>query len=570
MLNIPKEVKDLFKQDSVRKNIRIHFPNGERADITNSNLIAESFSFTESVMSQSEFRFGLCEASMVEFDCFGVENIKGYDIEVSHEIDISSLGEDFIATYGLTSDDVDFPFYSVPYGKFTVSEALRQANRQTRRVTAYGKMLDGFKPNKIELEKQNIKSKLNGSYGINLFHYLYTNLPVDSIIEGATYINRDSTRQKRFQLKDGYEVVILYFLFSRNLPNDIFLPSFFRIKEGATLLSIDSVFEELSNYIYLNFPSMYEEFVLQWNSLYKIDLQNSLSIESEYIEGGLFTIYFDKDGYIDGNTGGFVPTHLYFMIPYYIKLVDSQDNELLGIMFKDRNQMEGQFVSLPYRTVGLSFPLKKDKDGYYRIKDIPYDTFPEYIKEEIELLGKFGKVDRYGDFQMFSINGNNGLVPSNTLVPGSTLVPKSLKGGKYDKKQFSSLWYDDFYTLPYNKVSASYKNTDGEDAYAEYWLVDNEAKWYDASKYQEYSLSENTFIKDGTFTETEITRILETVAQSLIGLKYMPFEMDSIGLPYLEAGDTLLVETSEGNIQTIALNRRIDGIQSLADNLNAN
>ena len=108
---IPQEVKNLFYKNSIRKNVRIHFPNGERADITNNNLIAESFSFTESVMSQSEFRFGLCEASMAEFECFGVENIKDYEIEAFHEIDISSLGEEFIAEYGMASEDVYTPYH---------------------------------------------------------------------------------------------------------------------------------------------------------------------------------------------------------------------------------------------------------------------------------------------------------------------------------------------------------------------------------------------------------------------------------------------------------------------------
>ena len=39
MLYIPEEVKDVLKKDSVRKNLRISFPNGEHEDITNDNLI---------------------------------------------------------------------------------------------------------------------------------------------------------------------------------------------------------------------------------------------------------------------------------------------------------------------------------------------------------------------------------------------------------------------------------------------------------------------------------------------------------------------------------------------------
>ena len=41
MLQIPDEIKELLHRDSCQKNIRIHFPNGERSDICN-NLIASN------------------------------------------------------------------------------------------------------------------------------------------------------------------------------------------------------------------------------------------------------------------------------------------------------------------------------------------------------------------------------------------------------------------------------------------------------------------------------------------------------------------------------------------------
>ena len=82
MYDAKEEIKSLFRMDSVRKNIRIHFPNGERADIINENIIKESFSFTESICSREKLKFGLCEASVVEFECVGIENIKGYGGEL--------------------------------------------------------------------------------------------------------------------------------------------------------------------------------------------------------------------------------------------------------------------------------------------------------------------------------------------------------------------------------------------------------------------------------------------------------------------------------------------------------
>lgn len=93
MLNIPEEVKALFKTSDVKKNIRISFPNGERADITNENLIAESLSFTESVCSQESLKFGLIESPVLEFETAGIENIKGKEIEVEIDIDTTTVPE---------------------------------------------------------------------------------------------------------------------------------------------------------------------------------------------------------------------------------------------------------------------------------------------------------------------------------------------------------------------------------------------------------------------------------------------------------------------------------------------
>lgn len=85
MLTIPSAVEDALK-NGAQKNFRVHFPNGERADITNDNIVSESVSFTESICSQSELKFGLAEASVLEFETVGVENIRGAEIEASVEV----------------------------------------------------------------------------------------------------------------------------------------------------------------------------------------------------------------------------------------------------------------------------------------------------------------------------------------------------------------------------------------------------------------------------------------------------------------------------------------------------
>ena len=124
MLTVPATIQTLFKTDSVRKNFRVHFPNGENADLTNSDIISGSVRFTESVCSKDVLQFGLAEASRIEFECFNVQNIYGMTIECGIEVDTSSLSAAQISaiqgnpgdgTLVLVGDsDIGYGFYRVP------------------------------------------------------------------------------------------------------------------------------------------------------------------------------------------------------------------------------------------------------------------------------------------------------------------------------------------------------------------------------------------------------------------------------------------------------------------------
>lgn len=148
MLNIPESVKTLFKTDGTHKNFRVQFPNGEFPDITNDNIVRESLHFTESLCSQSVFKFGLAEASVLEFETVGIGNMYGMTINASIEIDLSSLTAAEIADIeagtwdgeyvALADSDLGFPFFRVPLGVFRVEKCPRNHGAMThRQVEAY-------------------------------------------------------------------------------------------------------------------------------------------------------------------------------------------------------------------------------------------------------------------------------------------------------------------------------------------------------------------------------------------------------------------------------------------------
>ena len=161
MLNIPNTVKALFKADGIRKNFRVHFPNGELNDLTNADLVQESVKFTESLCSQDVLKFGLTEASVIEFETVGVANMFGMTIECGIEIDLSSLSPADLAdiaagswdgTYvALADSDLGYAFFRVPYGVFTVDRCPRNHEAMAhRQVTAYSHVyadLDAALPN---------------------------------------------------------------------------------------------------------------------------------------------------------------------------------------------------------------------------------------------------------------------------------------------------------------------------------------------------------------------------------------------------------------------------------------
>lgn len=148
MLNIPESVKTLFKTDGTHKNFRVQFPNGEFPDITNENIVRESLHFTESICSQDVFRFGLAEASVLEFETVNVGNMYGMTINAYIEIDVSSLTAAEIAEIeagtwdgvlvDVSDSDIGCSYFRLPLGVFRVQSCPRNHETMThRQVTAY-------------------------------------------------------------------------------------------------------------------------------------------------------------------------------------------------------------------------------------------------------------------------------------------------------------------------------------------------------------------------------------------------------------------------------------------------
>lgn len=115
--------KDLFLKSHVDKQLRIVTDDG-LFDATNEDINWENFELTESLCSDSELRFGSCEASMVKFQ---IRNAF-----------IPLIGKCVTITETL-DENTDKPFQ---YGRYKVFSDVPTADKEYRDIIAYDAMYD--------------------------------------------------------------------------------------------------------------------------------------------------------------------------------------------------------------------------------------------------------------------------------------------------------------------------------------------------------------------------------------------------------------------------------------------
>ena len=114
---------DLYFDTQHDKQMKIEVP-GIGITIDNSMIEQEAFELSETLCSESELKFGRCEANSVKFTVHGIpRSIKGEKISVAEEID----------------GNTDVPFH---YGKYKVQSDIPTSDRTKREITAYDAMYD--------------------------------------------------------------------------------------------------------------------------------------------------------------------------------------------------------------------------------------------------------------------------------------------------------------------------------------------------------------------------------------------------------------------------------------------
>lgn len=535
----------------MKKNIRIHFVNGENADITAANLETESFSLTESLCSRDEFRFGLCESSVATFTTIDVGNIKGALIEIQHEIDVSSLEEEPEETQH--PEDLDFPVFPIKYGLFKIDECTRQADSNSRKVVAYtpeAEKISGYEKRKAEF------SYTSKTYNVDLNKYIMASLKI-SDFEGEE-INGE---QERKDLQGFYRYIANYTVYKYTQDE------LYKVMLGEYNPELGRTIDEVQDTLTKKCIEALAEHY-QHGSYVTIRLDINWIIPAAYIEGPggryslseIDTIYTKHPDEITEQYYIYVPQDLTF----YYQAWDGQSSyweEIYNTRVRTSENHIQRYIPDYDTPITLKIPMKKGEN-----KKCYIDT--EYIKNNfndiIETAATNAIYNRNGGYFFHDIETMCGLYPSEELYPNSELYPSD--GQAYDIGQglYYSVQYADEKTKPFGRVGLTY----GDDNYIYKDIAEDYQN--NTENYNLYSLSQNEVLRGLAETDLATTKkFMNSIAEQIQKIRYTPATIKMKGLPYLQAGDLLEVSTAAETFETLILRRTLRGIQSLEDIIEA-
>lgn len=574
MINVPDEVKDLFHQDTCYKNIRIHFPNGERSDICNDLIVKDSVSFKESLCSQNTLKFGLCESPLFECEVVSVENIKGATIEVSCEIECPAT-----VTGAEWRIDLQKYVYSIPYGTFVVYSCQRQADMIHRKIVAYDAIAT---KDWTVAEKETKKVTYNNYYNPNMGYFLAAN-GIDMLrdevditeVTSADGLHSTSIGHYSDPYTGRIEISTKTIAFGTQYITDY--DAVYKsvvhyssgINESSILNKLQTFFKELDD-------SWEKDYVINWCAKaalhgevsinYRVNgsgyANSSNDVTNEYYYPYIDNFYTNSNNYTDIEA----PYKITISVkrygeeePFKTEEIILTDSDPVYYKYKYKNN------SSYWTSVRQSFACPLNSLEVYTpdFSSVDLNKVATSLAELTGMFFMFGRSNR-----LINIKQQFELLPEDDLYPGSNLHPEGVTGGKLLPQDYQSCWYDDDYTKMFGAITCQYKKSQGEntvDATITIYLPGFN-KDTDPNTYMVYELKDNELIKSAVWTDAQITSICNTIANNIEGVTYMPVEFKGRGLPYVEAGDTFEILTrSNDSITTIVLSRTITGEQTLVD-----
>lgn len=625
MLNIPEEVKTLFSTDGVNKNFHVHFPNGETSDLNNENILSESVKFTESLCSQQYFKFGLAEASQIEFTAVGIPNILGAVIDCAMEIDCTSLGSAW-AEQNPIDTTLDFLepqtceynskiYYRIPYGRFVVDSCPRNHGAMAqRKITAYSE-------NPLDREQfikgQFTRSKLE----IDLLQWMdLQSLPDSEMTEvpllssySTTLANISTDPLNLPQTSNGSDAIMEFIgvglarrtLGSRYTPRIV---TFFNTAQNKKIAfrarfsphDFDNYGVSLHNAVMASFPNteytyndisvdttsqsyrkMYSSNAQMWFSTF-CAFSPSVFVEERWINSGeTRAIYrYSKPIFIEADE-----TYIFDLgssFDFFSKIPSgySMDYVALYAFIPVKWASTASVIRDPGSEISVqnwesSAPFDGqslvERNGNVSVfyKQITEDSSP--LKITVNSTLKFSKCSGSGNYYTYA----------------NAVSMLGILGGLMELKgEFWKIYrtgVHNFFKISDNQTLIPVSRSDWE----EFWWDENDvdpigtvnAKFSDGENSGEeslmsfsigdgasiYTMENNVVLENSTATQDELQAVIDQYfAPNASVINFTPVDLGMRGLPYLETGDYIQLTAEDGTtVNTYILEQTINGIQHL-------
>ena len=607
MLTIPASVQALFKLDSVRKNFRVHFPNGEYADITNENIVQESLKFTESLCSQSVFKFGLAEASVIEFETVGVGNMYGMTIEASIEIDTSSLSAaDITAIQSDEGDgtlvlaaasDIGYGFYRIPLGVFRVEKCPRNHGAMThRQVVAYSiddiptlNFPTGLVWDKIIAKRSALYELAAGTLTVTT-----SETPTTAQLTGKRLYN-SSGKGVAFDIYDADDNVRMsyrnfgYYINGNTSPDT---PAFIKmtmpdydaeaydafgvaVADAITAAGYDWRYNQAGTQIYatneealrachpyLFRPTIRYSFspVSDGTKVYAISDQAVQSdefipiIQSESRNSSVDVGFYTKSKGFNMSTGQ--TCQIQFLAKLSAGTNVSIKLSINGVVSYVSLSASGYLTAVPnvdkYKLASYDSDYEIASSGkgsawfFESANTEKYYSLTTYSFPSLNLYDFFcGELEKKGQFAKSSRQGGLDVLQLDNTSPISV-----------SRSDYSECWWDEYNVSPVGTVLAKFGNDQNGAGVFEIQI---------GSGASVYDMTGNTSLLGENWTVETVTAMLSgDFATAAAKLGFTPTELTMQGWPWIEAGDALEITAEDGTVvDTYALRIEMSGIQHL-------
>lgn len=175
----------------------------------------------------------------------------------------------------------------------------------------------------------------------------------------------------------------------------------------------------------------------------------------------------------------------------------------------------------------------------------------DLLKWLCQINARFGMIGRDGLFHYISLTPiSEALYPRDDLYPDDDIYPSDENVvALFSKEDYININYEPFKTERIGRVVIY----DGDGA---------TGGSYGATTTNDFSIEDNPL----AYGLNNMSVAAQNIYREIFLIHYVPCKINMVGLPWIECGDSVMVNTMKNHVRTHVLTRTLKGIQALFDN----